>query len=140
MLFILLLSIAYATGCHPQCRWLCDDPVCHAVCKPICAPPVCQFNQTCPYSPSCSVRCPADQCENDQCPACETLCAPPPALECGEIECEAVECAWQCNKPIYCPYPRCELQCEHPACEYSAGNALRAGVFGMLVVLCALVF
>lgn len=142
MIFLLLITLSSAAGCHPLCSWLCDDPTCPAVCQPICSQPACQFNQTCGYSPVCSVRCPADQCESDSCPACETICADPPSLDCGVIECEITTCSWQCRKPLHCPYPRCELQCEHPACEYvppvSDGASMLVATWGMMVVLALL--
>jgi hypothetical protein len=126
---LLLLWVAIATACHPECSWACDDPVCSAVCKPVCQPPVCQVQCDNPddvsacRKPHCWVRCPADQCESDQCPACETICAP---LDCRrnpeavcEALCEATQCSWWCEKPDDCPKPRCELECERPACESS---------------------
>jgi hypothetical protein len=144
-MFLLLLLLAGASACHPQCRWACDDPVCTAVCAPHCQPPRCQVqcdnNATLAIDddglggnglycspPSCTVRCPQDMCENEMCPQCETVCLP---LACSphhvaqqaqcQVLCEAPQCDWQCRKPAIgengCHSPRCELQCERPACE-----------------------
>jgi hypothetical protein len=150
-MFLLLLlagaSAVGATGCHPQCRWACDDPVCTAVCAPHCQPPRCQIqcnnhsnvteddglggNGLYCSPPSCSVRCPQDMCESEMCPQCETVCLPPACsphhvahqAQC-QVLCEATQCDWQCRKPAIggegeggCRPPRCELQCERPACE-----------------------
>lgn len=147
---LILISLVGASGCHPECRYACDDPVCSAICEHICEDPVCQFNQTCGYSPSCSVRCPADMCESDACPQCETICSPPPVEECGDVLCEETVCAWKCRKPFNCPLPRCELNCEHPACEYTGNTtspsyALALGLSlglsgGMILMIVILLF
>lgn len=101
--------------CHPECRWACDDPQCNAECKIVTEPPVCTCaNPT--VQPVCRVDCPLDQCESEQCPACQTICEQSEA--CGAILCQETRASWACRKPS-CPYPTCELQCEQPACEYS---------------------
>ena len=102
--------------CHPECRWACDDPVCLAECKIWTEPPVCVCENPL-ITPVCRVECPADQCESDACPSCETRCDPNTA--CGNILCEAPVANWACRKPSNCSLPRCELVCEQPACEYS---------------------
>jgi len=74
--------------------------------------------------PQCSVRCPKDMCEKDDCPKCETVCSPAvcrtscvaPEPNCSPL-CEATNCDWKCKKPTLCPKPKCELQCEHTACD-----------------------
>lgn len=144
LLFILLYRAAAA--CHPECRWACDDPVCQAVCQPVCETPVCVLtNATHPscstFQPSCSVQCPANMCESDSCPQCETVCQPPSDLcNDGQLLCEATSCTWYCQKPTNCPYPRCELQCERPACETPAsGTELKAGAFVTMLFLIAFI-
>jgi hypothetical protein len=127
MYFILVaLFIAYVTGCHPECRYACDDPICAAVCAPDCQPVNCSVvcvTGTCtpPGGLRCVIDCPADQCESDSCPACQPLCEEVPA-DCPpvcETHCQPPVCTWQCRKPTDCPQPRCELVCERPACESS---------------------
>jgi len=135
---ILWSLVARAQTCDAECRWLCDDPVCPAVCVPDCLPPVCArclnhtlpdppyYNLTCRPTQRCHVTCPPDQCNADMCPACETtcptegLCQNEPVDECIVL-CEAPQCGWRCSKPLNCPKPRCELQCEEPACAVSGG-------------------
>ena len=126
-LLLLALLPSIARACHPECRWACDDPVCTAVCEPVCDAPVCQVQCDNPAdvsacrAPHCWVRCPEDMCENEHCPACETVCAPldcsrNPEAVCSAL-CEETRCAWWCEKPTDCAAPRCELHCERPACE-----------------------
>jgi len=135
-----LVAIASATeldverpDCHPQCRWQCDDPVCPAKCHPVCERPKCQIQceetacAKCTVhcdKPQCNVRCPKDMCEKNDCPKCETVCAPAncrtsciaPEPVCTPM-CEETKCDWKCKKPTTCPKPKCELQCDKPACE-----------------------
>lgn len=114
---------------HPECRWLCDDPISHAVCRPVCKKPACEID--CPPGPPdilnceppiCEIRCPIDQVESDACPACETVCRPvscyPYHHQCSPL-CEATECFWECKKPLNPTKVQCELTCEMPACEIS---------------------
>lgn len=145
LLFVLMLlfSVEAAAGCHPECRWACDDPVCQAVCHPVCDTPVCILvnasNTACDaYQPSCSVQCPENMCESDACPACETICqAPSDLCNDGQLLCEATNCQWRCEKPKHCQHPRCELVCERPACEAASGAQTRGG--GLLVGIVFLV-
>jgi hypothetical protein len=102
-------------GCHPECRWLCDDPLCLAVCKPIFEQPVCSCANP-GVNPVCRVLCAQDQCEMDSCPQCEVQCDPNP--NCGAITCEQLVSSWSCRKPSDCALPTCELQCELPFCPY----------------------
>lgn len=138
LVLFLHLSIVFG-GCHPECRYACDDPVCPAVCETVCETPACEFNQTCGYSPSCEVRCPLDMCESDSCPACETICNPPPSEACGDVLCEATNCTWRCRKPTEaeCRKPLCEIVCERPACEYASSN--RLGVTFVTILLLILI-
>lgn len=132
-LFTLLAActVAVAAACHPECQGRCNDPRCYPSCDPICQPPVCEYqcvdNSTCAgYTPQCFVRCPADMCESDACPQCETICDPAP-LACSTCSplCEETNCSWQCWIPHTCPYRRrCEHQCEDPACKYSSASTL----------------
>jgi len=144
----LLVVIAVALACHPESRWLCDnpcgewnctDPVCTVICEPVCDTTcVCyspELNTS--YPKHCRGRCPPDQCESDSCPVCETVCSKP----CGEgfdPLCEPTSCHWRCREDPACPHPyceqmnlsahcdppRCELQSERPACEYSESTRL----------------
>jgi hypothetical protein len=130
---LLLSQIAWA--CHPECTWQCDDPVCPAVCGFVCQPRVCSivcpYRRPCPIEPRFFNHCPPDQCESDECPACEILVE-------GLAEfcpfcngtCEELECAWQCRKPD-CPYPKCILQCEEPACQYQPPTPSGSGRLGL---------
>jgi hypothetical protein len=119
--------------CHPQCKWLCDDPVCPAKCHPVCARPKCQMNceptgcAACEVrceEPVCSVRCPKEMCESKNCPSCETVCRPAvcrttctaPEPNCTPL-CEKTKCAWKCKTPTLCPKPKCQLACEKPKCD-----------------------
>jgi len=145
-MFLILLLVALARCCHPECRYACDDPVCLAVCQPVCGPPRCDrcVNTTdgliCQPTNRCRVRCPANMCESDTCPQCETIC---PDLCIGvancSVLCQAVECAWQCEKPTQCPQPRCELQCEQPACHLLSGTTHLFATLSMLLPLLIIV-
>jgi hypothetical protein len=119
-----------------ECRWACDDPVCHPICYTKCALPLCQASCTSPhiclYQPNCRVRCPLYLLVENSCPACETVCDPLPCGgDCSPL-CEATSCSWECSKPTDCRYPRCELQCEAPACS-SNGNILGIGFILLLI-------
>lgn len=122
------------TKCHPQCRWQCDDPSCPAQCHPVCERPKCQVHcEETPCAackihcdkPQCNIRCPKELCESNDCPKCETVCAPAkcrtacsaPKASCTPM-CEETKCDWKCKKPTLCPRPKCELVCEKPACAY----------------------
>jgi len=77
--------------------------------------------------PTCSIRCHKDLCEKEDCPKCETVCAPAqchttcsaPEPKCSPV-CEELECNNKCIKPTNCAKPKCELQCEKSACEEKA--------------------
>jgi hypothetical protein len=132
-LLIVSVAVASAAQCHPQCKWLCDDPVCPAKCHPVCARPKCQMDckptecAKCEVhceEPVCSVRCPKEMCEMEDCPACETVCRPAvcrttctaPEPNCSPL-CEKTKCAWKCKTPELCPKPKCQLTCEKPSCD-----------------------
>jgi len=127
------LKVESSVSCHPQCKWLCDDPVCPAKCHPVCARPKCQMNceptgcAACEVrceEPVCSVRCPKEMCESKNCPSCETVCRPAicrttctaPEPNCTPL-CEKTKCAWKCKTPTLCPKPKCQLACEKPKCD-----------------------
>lgn len=143
---LLLILVSLVHCCHPECRYQCDDPVCLAICHPVCGPTICErcLNTTeglvCLPTTRCHVRCPTDMCESDSCPQCETIC---PDLCVGvpgcSILCQAVECAWQCEKPTQCPLPRCELQCEAPACQLLNGASHAAVTLAILLPFLLLV-
>jgi len=128
-----VLGVTTSATCHPQCKWLCDDPVCPAKCHPVCARPKCQMNceptgcAACEVrceEPVCSVRCPKEMCESKNCPSCETVCRPAvcrttctaPEPNCTPL-CEKTKCAWKCKTPTLCPKPKCQLACEKPKCD-----------------------
>jgi len=119
-------------ACNPQCRWQCDDPICPSDCHPLCDAPECEIQcQEGPCAdcevrceePECTVRCPKDSCERDDCPKCETVCAPPqcktictpPEPSCSPM-CAQTVCKLSCAKPAVCPRPKCELVCEKANC------------------------
>jgi hypothetical protein len=137
MFFIFLILFSVGDSCHPQCRYLCDDPVFNATCSIVCVKPDCIYDQTCDYSPACTIQCPEDQCESDSCPACETICQPSTHIECGQPLCAPPNCTWSCVKPTNPPPIRCEVQCERPACEYSSGSIITLNmlIFSLLVFL-----
>jgi len=129
---VVAIRIKVDATCHPQCKWLCDDPVCPAKCHPVCAHPKCQMNceptgcASCEVrceEPVCNVRCPKEMCESKNCPSCETVCRPAvcrttctaPEPKCTPL-CEATKCAWKCQTPTQCPRPKCQLACEKPKC------------------------
>jgi len=134
MFFILLVLFSVGDSCHPQCRYLCDDPVFNATCTPVCVEPDCIYYPTCDYSPVCTVRCPEDMCESDSCPACETVCEPSNHIECNLIVCAPPNCTWSCVKPANPPPIHCEVQCERSACEYT-GGASTVGALNMLIFI-----
>jgi len=119
-------------GCHPECRWQCDDPVCPAKCHPVCERPKCQVHceeleaAKCTANcdkPKCNVRCPKDLCSKEDCPKCETVCSPAvcrtaciaPEPKCTPL-CQETKCDWKCKKPSLCPRPKCELVCDKASC------------------------
>lgn len=145
MFFFCFFFFSLSLSAHPECRWACDDPFCPAVCQHICQEPRCQIECTNSSSnaycnpPNCRVRCPQDQSESESCPACETVCDPPQCMPLNAVcqpLCEATVCHWQCEKPRYCPEPKCELTCERPACEYSgAGSLISYGILGLVLMI-----
>jgi hypothetical protein len=152
MLFLLLLLIGSThAACHPQCTNSCNaNQTAANACAPVCAPPRCQYQCTTPgtqceaYAPVCRVRCPADMCESDSCPLCETVCDQP-ALLCVEAGCsplcEATSCSWSCrnNSVTGLPSGCAWVNCETPACAVSGTVGALAGGIGLVVVLLSLV-
>ena len=141
LLILTLFFCVKIRACHPECTWQCDDPVCPAACSPVCLAPSCQVcnNQT--STPFCvpydmwSTSCPPDQSESDSCPVCAVTCTDP----CRHnpycfVQCEEVQCAWQCHKPD-CPYPTCELQCDAPACQASTASCLTVTILTTALTL-----
>lgn len=114
--------------CHPQCFWVCDDPVCTASCQA-----------------SCSTTCPTTPCDDQDCHCASfsepsiSNCTPPLSAPCTTCQLEQIgsecknsngtscsctllcnqECTWDCQTPN-CKEPNCQLQCERPACDVSA--------------------
>lgn len=133
-IFIIIIIVTIVNCCHPECSYVCDTPVCHADCRSICSSPQCEVCQYLPQynttvcssaNSACKLQCPLDQCESDQCPQCEVTCVDVcHGLPNCSIQCEALDCSWQCFKPKNCPYPICHLQCEQPSCEYSDSSYL----------------
>jgi hypothetical protein len=124
----------------PQCSWACDDPVCDADCKAYALPPQCECVGRPDITPTCYAQCSGTQ-DYDACPTCEVVCN---LSSCPTtVECEQLEAYWACRKPSNCPQPTCQLQCEHPACEYTgpndpwatAGNAFPVWAIVLLSIL-----
>lgn len=103
------------TQCHPQCSWMCDDPVCNAECKAV-TTPLCECSDA-NYTPDCHLECAPDACESIACPPCQTICDPSSCP--GTISCQEAISKWACRKPSNCPAPKCELQCQAPTCSYT---------------------
>lgn len=137
LLFVIFPSFVFASACHAECRYVADDPRFPPICETVCDALACEFNQTCGYSPSCRIQCPLDMCELDSCPQCETICAPPPSEACGEILCEATSCSWKCRKPKAHERPPLlyEVECEEPACAYSAAGGIFVGWVFLWMIL-----
>lgn len=120
-LVITLLTVAL--GFATECTWMCDDPVGHSVCEPRCLDPVCVYDVPCgDLEPDVEIRCDTtDVVVTESCPMCETIAKPiHPECEPNKILCEAPQCGWECRKAplLYPNYPRCELQCQQPACGF----------------------
>ena len=137
---LLLLCVSASFACHPECTDSCN--VNHTVaarCSPICAEPNCNYNCTIPnfncetYVPECEVRCPPDQCESDNCPACETVCTPATVCETHNctLLCEATNCAWSCTTPAVELADGCVWNCENVTCSSAARN----GLIALVVIL-----
>lgn len=139
LLIVAMFSVqplSVSAQCHPTCAYECDSPTCFASCVPQCLPYRCQTCELNPFtnvttcgplsSSGCYVHCPRDQCEEDSCPECEIICnvgnlCNPDDPYC-HVQCLELECDWKCDKPGDCPLPRCELQCDPPACAASSGS------------------
>lgn len=145
---LLLVGLALALACHPESRWMCDnpcgnwscnDPICTVLCDPICDTTCVCYDpeRNVSYANRCQTYCPPHQCEADSCPSCETYCPYP--CQAGYIPlCEATSCQWECHPDPTCPRPaceqqdpnatcsppRCELMSERPACEYNGSSRL----------------
>lgn len=124
LLLVVFITIVTTSGPHPICAWQCDNPTCELVPTTVCDDPVCMT--TCTVGdpilcsqPNCHISCPPNQTSVDSCPMCETICDAPtcPMTHNCTILCEATACSWK--PPLRClvRYPRCELNCERPACE-----------------------
>jgi hypothetical protein len=137
----LFVTLTATQQCHPECPWVCDNPVCYANCDPVCSAPVCQrcVNQTgtpvCRATHACTVFCPEDMCEMEQCPACEVQCPQLCATTANcTVTCDPIQCEWSCRLPT-CPHPTCVRQCEAPACEASEAAHYSASLLVGLVTL-----
>lgn len=117
-------------GCHPECTWVCDDPVCPALCQANCFG---SCPNTCENDCSCSLF--SDPVKQNCTPPLETPCttcqASQKGLNCSDtnnrscecnLSCE-LPCSWDCQTPSNCPKPKCELKCEKPACEFQEPNS-----------------
>lgn len=118
-----------------ECRYMCDDPVVYATCSSQCNEPVCEFQNCtdCSRTPICRTVCPEDnqpQC-TESCPACEIQCDEVQPCQCDPI-CEPPNCGWVGHQTVGIGqiYPRCELQCEKPACEFVDSPASRLSLWG----------
>jgi len=125
-------------ACHPECRYLCDDPVCYPTCVAKVEPPRCTVNCNSCFIPEpgqCNFHCNSvslsngDFCEADSCPIAETLCSElvcsnlPNGVTCSVL-CEAPVSGWHCVEPTHCKKPICKLQCEKPACEFAGQSKI----------------
>jgi hypothetical protein len=139
-MFLLLLIIIVKSS-NPQCFWQCDNPICYAECSAVCKPPICHIQcligdpQLVCNPLNCDILCGTDQDILNSCPLCDVECQELrclPGFSC-EILCEEIDCAWNCQKPQTCPYPRCELQCNPPACEFSGSNTLKISILMIII-------
>lgn len=148
-LFVVVMLLGVCWACHPECQWMCDNPICNPICTPVCQDPVCAVScssgspDNC-STPRCEIVCPGDACEKDDCPTCETVCSQiscPPGHECAPL-CEPTNCAWSCiaPPPSICPKPSCVLSCESPACMAvtSTSTKLSQNNLWMLLIVAAL--
>lgn len=142
MFLLLLLCVSWGLGQSPMCSWACSNPTCDAVCEPVCTTPVCTTVCTNPpsafcYAPYCISVCP-EVVNTTMCPACSVQCNPisciPANAQC-EIQCEPISCAWNCRKPLNCPAPVCELQCENYDCQLSSSGNILGVLWVLLGVL-----
>lgn len=149
MYFLFVLIVATLAQNHPafqagdlNASWACDDPQCPMVCRPKCAPAnctaSCDVGFECEAIPQCSIDCPYTQdgiLVSGSCPMCSTVCHPLACTNCTTV-CEPVNCEWECFLPNNCPYPRCQLQAQAPACQ-SWSNTLKTSfaVLPLLLVL-----
>lgn len=146
--FLFFFNVECGGGGGAPCKYLCDDPVCNATCIPnivIHSYPNCTLQCTNNYTISKINYCQRLDCkfvqppgisfELEQCPMVEIQCNRPRCfylpsnVQCDPI-CEAPPPAqWHCIKPINCPLPKCELQCEQPSCHdftpSSSSNSLQ---------------
>ncbi len=143
----LLLLVNGGNGCHPECRYECNDPVCEAECTSVFKPLNCRVQCTGNYTGNCRYACdilqPPNECESEHCPAAEIVCTElhclglPGGITC-EVLCDALQGSWKCTKPSEqnCPLPECELMCDAPACAYSSlGTISIASIFIILFIL-----
>jgi hypothetical protein len=146
-LTVVLISISYA--CHPECSWQCDNPVCAAVCEPVCQPYNCSqcisttttTTECQKIHVGCAVNIQQDQCETDQCPVAELVCANLcQGISNCSITCAQLECGWSCQKPDNCPYPVCQLNCEQPACEITSDASTIPLLDTLLVIIITIIY
>ncbi len=125
LLLLFLLALGFAT----ECRYACDDPIGRSECTPRCLDPVCVYDPPCgDKEPNAQIRCAegVDVLPTEMCPMCETVVSDIPDECLGNVLCEAPQCGWECHiNPLTSPpHPRCELQCEQPACEFSSSSRI----------------
>ena len=109
------------SGGEVDCAWVCDDPACTSPCFATCAPvPACTVTATGDEVPpsSCRIRCPADMVATESCPTCEVVCD---GFDAADLTCGTTNCAWDCEAPVDCEKPTCELACSNPACQVTEG-------------------
>jgi hypothetical protein len=87
----------------------------------------------CTRLPLCHTVCPDDVetlC-SESCPNCEIKCDEAQPCNCDPV-CEQLNCGWDVKKPLVTAnmYPRCELVCERPACEFVDSNSIRLSLWG----------
>lgn len=131
MLLLLFINLIYSQ--IPQCSYVCNSVSCDAVCSPICSPIDCtvicnpsDVEGVC-NSPKCHIEFSSNQNILQECPLAEILCD---ELRCSpldrpcEIQCQEIQCSWDCKKPSICPLPDCILECEPAACQFSSDSKL----------------
>ena len=142
MLLLLFINLIYSQ--IPQCSYVCSSNTCDAICSPICSPIDCtvfcnpvDVEGVC-NSPNCHIEFSSNQNILEECPLAEILCD---ELSCNpknrpcEIQCQEIQCSWECKKPSICPFPFCELQCEKAACEFSSYSKLSISFIINLLLL-----
>lgn len=145
-LFLLLSTLARA--CHPLCTRQCDArvpgplrglPQAHLLLyllhhadrqQHLQAPALLDHGPRVPVRGRALAPMVAIQC--DPLAGCSGTCA---------IQCAEPEADWVCFTPNNCRYPRCQLQCDAPACEGSPSSVnvpIKEAIIGLSAQLAAI--